>query len=193
MLACLALHAHLVNVVDGRVPAGLVEPKPPVARPNHGGRLRLGHICVSRAADPPPRRGCAGAQPRTAPQAAARAGPLGGADMAMHPPMPALRVQAQPGLTLGDSVRAARSAMSAITMHESDLDTLNSMSLSRNTARPAAIVVSDTTDGASSALPEMYPLFSRSARSPARRLPPPRAPRLRAPTSAPPRRPLPTR
>ncbi len=47
MLAGLALHAHLVDVVDGRVLAGLVEPEPAVARADHAGRPRRLHIRVS--------------------------------------------------------------------------------------------------------------------------------------------------
>ena len=47
MLAGLALHAHLIDIVDGRVLAGLVEPEPAVARADHAGRPRRLHIRVS--------------------------------------------------------------------------------------------------------------------------------------------------
>ena len=50
MLPGLALDAHLVEVVDGRVLAGLVEPESAVAGAHHGGGPRRAHICLARPA-----------------------------------------------------------------------------------------------------------------------------------------------
>ena len=85
----------------------------------------------------------------------------------MHAPLPIRIAHTQPCLTLGENVSIARVDMSAITMHAPGSATLKIISLNKKTARLAAIVVRDATDGASSSRPAMYSIDAAAAPSPA--------------------------
>ena len=104
MLAGLALHAHVVDVVDGCVLAGLVKPKPAVLRPDHAAAAGQGPICAFAG---PCGREC-GVRPRRGRRGAAAGRPPGVQGGSLHPLRPAAAAAGR--LNCAGALRCAQGA-----------------------------------------------------------------------------------